>query len=155
MSDPTALYVTGHSAGAVLSAEIGVNLAWLKQAGVDKRVLRGIAPISGPYDLRKFDELANYVPTGRAKEEASPLLHIVDPVLYAVVAHGSHNAEEDSFQASTSAFVTALRKHGTHVDAIVLAGSGHIATAMAIGTPGSSLSDAILAMISATAYRRM
>jgi acetyl esterase/lipase len=129
---------------------VGVDLGWLAQAGVDKRILRGIAPISGPYDLRNFDELANYVPTDRAKEEGSPLLHITDPVPYAVIAHGTHNAEEDSFSASSRALVTALRKHGTHVEALVLTGKGHIATAMALGTPESSVSDAVLAMIAAT-----
>jgi acetyl esterase/lipase len=148
--DPTALYVTGHSAGAVLSAEVGVDLAWLAQAGVDKRIVRGIAPISGPYDLRNFEELANYVPTDRAKQEASPLLHITDPVRYAVIAHGTHNAEEDSFSASSRALVSALRKRGTHVEALVLTGKGHIATAMALGTPASPLSNAVLAMIAAT-----
>jgi acetyl esterase/lipase len=151
--DPTALYVTGHSAGAVLSAEVGVDIAWLTQAGVDTHVLRGIAPVSGPYDLRHFDELANYVPTDGAKSEASPLLHITDPVPYAVVAHGTHNAEEDSFKASSDALVTALRKHGTHVETVVLTGNGHIATAMALGTPESSLSNAVLAMISGTSRR--
>jgi acetyl esterase/lipase len=148
--DPTALYVTGHSAGAVLSAEVGVDLAWLTQAGVDAQILRGIAPVSGPYDLRNFAELANYVPTARASAEASPLLHINAPVPYAVVAHGTHNAEEDSFSASSSALITALRKQGTHVDVVVLAGSGHIATAMALGAPESPLSNAVLAMIAAT-----
>ena len=151
--DPNALYVTGHSAGAVLSAEVGVDLTWLAQAGIDTHILRGIAPVSGPYDLRHFDELANYVPTDRAKSEASPLLHITAPAPFAVVAHGTHNAEEDSFSPSSRAFVTALRKHGSHVEAVVLAGSGHIATAMALGTPESSLSDAVLAMIAATSGR--
>jgi acetyl esterase/lipase len=149
--DPTALYVTGHSAGAVLSAEVGVDRTWLTQAGIDARVLRGIAPVSGPYDLRNLQEMANYVPTARASIEASPILHIIDPVPSVVVSYGTNNAEEDSYSVSAREFVIALRKQGTHVDTVVLTGSGHIATAMALGTPGSSLSEAVLAMIAATA----
>lgn len=90
--DPDRLYVGGHSAGAILSADIGVDRAWLKSAGIPTRVLRGIAPISGPYDLRtagRPGEDSAYAPTTELKEQASPLLHIVDPAPAAVIALGS------------------------------------------------------------------
>ena len=148
--DPSALYVTGHSAGAVLSAEVGVDRAWLTRAGVDAHVLRGIAPVSGPYDLRHLEEMANYVPTDRVSAEASPLLHITSPVPFAVISYGTNNAEEDTYSVSARKFITALRKRGTQVEPVVLQGSGHIATAMALGTPGSALSDAVLKMIATT-----
>ncbi len=50
--NPNAIYVSGHSAGAILAADIGVDLAWMDQAKVPRPALRGIVPISGSYDLR-------------------------------------------------------------------------------------------------------
>lgn len=149
--DPNVIYVTGHSAGAILSAEIGVDRKWLTQAGVDKEILRGIAPVSGPYDLRQNEEFYNYVPTREAQDKASPLLHITDPVSHCIVAFGSHNAEEDSYSVSARAFVRELRRHGVHAEELLLAGKGHIATAMALGTPGSTLAQAVLKMVGSEA----
>jgi arylformamidase len=146
-ADPDSLFVTGHSAGAVLSAEIGVDLDWLGEAGIDRRILKGIAPVSGPYDLRSVADMANYVPNAELAERASPLLHIRAPVSHAVIAFGTDNEEEDSYSPSAREFADALRAHGVHVEVVVLKGSGHIATAMALGTPDSALSKAVLAMI--------
>ncbi len=84
------------------------------------------------------------------QDAGSPLLHITDPVPYCIVAYGTRNAEEDSFSVSARAFVPELRKHGVHVEPVILTGHGHIATAMALGTPGSPLANAVLRMISAT-----
>lgn len=147
--DPNSIFVTGHSAGAVLSGEIGVDLSWLKRAGIQERIVKGIAPVSGPYDLRGNSELSNYVPTLKLAQLASPILHIKSPVPIAVIAYGTNNAEEDSFSPSARMFADRLRAAGTEVTVVVLKGSGHIATAMALGTVGSPLSEAVLEMIKA------
>ncbi|HKS56030.1 MAG TPA: alpha/beta hydrolase, partial [Steroidobacteraceae bacterium] len=44
--NPNAIYVSGHSAGAILAADIGVDLAWMDQMKVPRSALRGIVPIS-------------------------------------------------------------------------------------------------------------
>ena len=50
--DPEAIFVGGHSAGAILSADVGVDRAWLADMGMPKGILKGIIPVSGPYDVR-------------------------------------------------------------------------------------------------------
>ena len=49
---PNAIYISGHSAGAILAADVGVDLAWLDALKVPRSAVRGIVPISGSYDLR-------------------------------------------------------------------------------------------------------
>ena len=55
----------GHSAGAILSADIGVDRAWLAEMGMPKEILKAIIPISGPYDVRargRPGEVYTYAP---------------------------------------------------------------------------------------------
>ena len=48
--DPQRIYVGGHSAGALLAAYLGVQGAWRQKKGIPDGVLKGIAPVSAPYD---------------------------------------------------------------------------------------------------------
>jgi acetyl esterase/lipase len=87
-----AIYVGGHSAGAILSADVGVDRAWMTAMNIPKQALKGIIPISGPYDMRKKGrpgEQSSYAPTEELQAKASPILHINDPVPSALIAVGS------------------------------------------------------------------
>jgi acetyl esterase/lipase len=114
--DPERLYVGGHSAGAMLAADIGVDRAWLAHAGIPARALRGIAPVSGVYDLRtrgSSGEEDAYAPTPELQERASSLLHIMDPAPAAVVAFGTAEnlgtpKETDSLVTTSHALATKL-----------------------------------------------
>ena len=44
--NPENIYVGGHSAGAILSAGIGVDRAWLVEMGMPKEILKGIVPVN-------------------------------------------------------------------------------------------------------------
>ena len=57
-----------------------------------KEILKGIIPVSGPYDVRargRPGEVYTYAPTPELREQASPILHVTDPVPAALVAVGS------------------------------------------------------------------
>jgi len=153
--DPEQIYIGGHSSGAILSADLGVNRAWLEQAGAPKRLLRAIVPISGPYDLRTAANpiepnvfWSEYTPTAESRVEASPSLHIADPVPMALVVAGSQEIEGyDDYVGSSEAFVGQLRAQGTHAQFLSLPGAGHRETVWALGDERSALFQAVLRLI--------
>ena len=144
--DPAALYVGGHSAGAILSADAGVDRRWMVEAGIPAGALRGIAPISGPYDLRnrgREGEQDAYAPTVELARQASPILHVRDPAPAAVVAVGSVEA----YQASSQELVEKLAAAGSNATYLLLDGQDHKDTALSLADPDSALFQAILRMI--------
>lgn len=147
--DPRELFVGGHSAGAVLSAEVGVDRSWLTRAGIPQCWLRGIAPVSGEYDLRSTGrpgELDVYAPTPELQAQASPLLHIVDPAPAAVVAVG---AQEGYLVPASQLFTEKLTAAGVKTRLLILPGADHRAAVRQMADGGSALFQAMLAMIEA------
>ena len=145
--NPEALYVGGHSAGAILSADIGVNRAWLVEMGMPKEILKGIIPVSGPYDVRargeRPGEVYTYAPTPELREQASPILHVTDPVPAALVAVGS----EEGYQESSVAFTEALKEAGVDAHYLLLDGEDHADTALSLANENSELFKQALRMI--------
>ena len=145
--NPEAIYVGGHSAGAILSADIGVNRAWLVEMGMPKELLRGIIPVSGPYDVRargRPGEVYTYAPTPELREQASPILHVTDPVPAALVAVGS----EEGYQESSVAFTEALKAAGVDAHYLLLEGEDHADTALSLANEDSELFRQAMDLIS-------
>lgn len=144
--DPESLYVGGHSAGAILSADIGVDRKWMWAAGIPREALKGIAPISGPYDMRQADrpgEGNSYAPTPELQAQASPILHVGDPAPAAVVAVGS----TEKYVASTEELTEKLKAAGSDAQYVLLEGEDHKDTALSLANPESPLFQAVLRMI--------
>ena len=142
----SALFVGGHSAGAILSADIGVDRAWMPRMGIPKEALRGIIPVSGPYDLRnkgKTTYESAYAPTAELKVLASPILHINDPMPAALVACGS----KEKYEESSSEFSRALWAAGVKGEYLNLQGQGHNDTALSLADENSLLFKRALALI--------
>jgi acetyl esterase/lipase len=144
--DPEAIYITGHSAGAILTADVGVDLAWLDQLKVPRSAVRGIVPISGSYDLRGSKRF-EYLPTPEAEEKASALLHVNAPAPRAIVAYGSL---EERLKAPSAALVKALTEKGIQATTLNLAGKDHATAVWELSDEHSTLTQAILAMIKKT-----
>ena len=142
--NPTAIYVSGHSAGAILTADIGVDLSWMDQMKVPRAALRGIVPISGPYDLAGWKDLNEYIPTQEAASSASALRHVNAPAPVAIVAYGSL---ESRFMGTSSDLVTALEAKGTKASLLVLDGKDHAGTVWELSDANSPLTQAMLTMI--------
>jgi acetyl esterase/lipase len=145
--DPMRLFIAGHSAGAVLAAEIGADLSWMSEAGIPQSAFLGIAPVSGRYDLRtgsRPGEGDAYVPTPELADEASPLLHIKKPVPAAVIALGS---TEMAIQESSRAFTEKLRAAGATSKMITLEGADHKDTVLSLADEHSVLFQAVSTMI--------
>jgi acetyl esterase/lipase len=141
--DPNAIYISGHSAGAILTADVGVDLAWLDALKVPRSAVRGIVPISGSYDLRGSKRL-EYVPTPEAEEKASALLHVNAPAPVAIVAYGSLEAR---LKEPSAALVKALTAKGIQAKTLNLEGKDHATAVWELSDENSTLTKAILAMI--------
>jgi acetyl esterase/lipase len=146
--EPNAIYVGGHSAGAILAADIGVDRSWMEEMGVPAAALRGIVPVSGPYDLRvsgRPGEANAYAPTPELQSEASPVLHVNDAAPAALVALGSL---EDRFMQSSRQLVDKLNESGVNARLLVLQGEDHKDTVLSLADADSPLFQMTLTMIS-------
>lgn len=145
--DPASLYAGGHSAGAILSADVGVDRGWMSEAGIPASALKGIVPVSGPYDLReqgRAGERSAYAPSPELLERASPVLHVGDAVPGAVVAVGSL----EGYQESSMELVEKLEAAGSNATYLLLEGQDHKDTALSLADPDSELFEAVLRLIS-------
>ena len=66
--DPSRIVLAGHSAGAYNAAMLGLDPEYLRQAGVDPRVIRAVAGLSGPYDFLPFDQKTSIDVFGQAPD---------------------------------------------------------------------------------------
>lgn len=145
--DPNRIYVGGHSAGAILAADLGLDRSWLEAREIPPQVLQGIVPISGVYDLRSADRpgyVDAYAPTPESRRLASPLLNIGNPVPSTVVAAGS--LEEGVVDASRY-LAGRLSASGVEAHMVLLPEHDHRDTVLALGDESSPLFKAILDMM--------
>ena len=142
--NPNAIYISGHSAGAILTADLGADLSWLDALKIPRTAVRGIVPISGPYDLAGWKELNEYIPTPQAEASASALRHVNAPAPVAIVAYGSLEAR---FMDTSSQLAKALEAKGAKASVLVLQGKDHAGTVWELSNPDSPLTKAMLAMI--------
>ena len=121
--DSSTIIVAGHSAGAILAAELGVDRSWMPSAGVPKEAIRAIVGISGKYRLGPGERLfSNYVPDAKAERLASPILHIDDPAPLFVLGVGS---TETAYLDPTIRFFETLQDHGVGASLYVANGRNH------------------------------
>src|SRR5690606_32058323 len=140
--DRHALYVGGHSAGAILAADVGVDRGWLNERGIPAAALKGIAAVSGRYDLR--GGAWDYTTTPESEELASPALHIDDAAPAAVVIVGS---VEQAYLDPSRQFVELLRQAGVSATLLVAEEKDHKDTATLLGDENSDIARAVLTLI--------
>ena len=54
--DPDRIALAGHSAGAYNAVMIALDPQWMRAAGSDALVIRGVAALAGPYDFAPFEK---------------------------------------------------------------------------------------------------
>jgi acetyl esterase/lipase len=145
--NPERMFVAGHSAGAILAADVAVKTAWLGRLSLPAGLLKGVIPISGGYDLNDLPSVHNYVPDETTRGEASPIRHVSGGVPPAIVAVGSG----EPYVASSRALVESIRSRGGQADLLVLEGLDHAQTVLALGDERSPLFKAVLGLIEAAA----
>ena len=54
--DPDRIALSGHSAGAYNAVMLALDPQWMKGAGSDASIIRGVAALAGPYDFLPFEK---------------------------------------------------------------------------------------------------
>lgn len=124
--DPSALFVSGHSAGGHLAALLAADPRWLAQHDLPAGTIAGAIPSSGVFDVGPLVEASRrwqrVFPEAEAVD-ASPVTHIdpTDPPFAFIVE------ENGAFMRSqTIAMAEALRNAGVEPEIVQLANVNHI-----------------------------
>ena len=126
--DPGRITLSGHSAGSYIAAMLTLDRHYLRDAGVDPKVIRAAALMSGPYDFYPFtegrgrDALGNWPrpaetqPISFARADAPPMMLI----------HGTADTVVRPYNSQRLA--AKLRRFGAPVELRLYPGKGHIDT---------------------------
>jgi acetyl esterase/lipase len=142
--DPRRVYLSGHSAGAILTATVCVNTDWAAALVLGHGFLKGCVPISGSYDLRTEKGAPGYVNDPALASQASPIANVAKtPPLFLLVA----GSVETPYIASSKALADKLNANGGVASVLVLEGQAHDDTAWSLGNQRGELFQAILKMM--------
>lgn len=144
--DPRRIFVGGHSAGGVLTAEVAFKKGWLERHNLPQDAVRGCLPISGPYDVRGVEWISSYAPDLQTQTAASPLLNLECFPAHSVLALGTAG-QESGFLPSNQAMLEQLSKLGARVELLILEGMNHDDTVLALADAESKLFQALVQMI--------
>jgi arylformamidase len=128
------LYLTGHSAGGILTAQIGAQHGDLLAAAI---------PISGVYDFRDYGD---FFADDTQRTVASPLLNITSPAPRWLVAYGALE-NRPNYGVDSQRLVEALRTQGATADFLELDGLDHCAAVEALADEASPLFQSVLRLI--------
>lgn len=133
--DPSRVVLIGHSAGAYNAAMLALDDRYLKAAGVDPKVVRAFAGLSGPYDFLPLDG-----PITRQTFGEYPDLPATQPGAYvrassppAFLATGESDTTVKP--RNTKALAAALRAKGVAVEERHYEGLNHADTVLALSRP--------------------
>jgi len=133
------LALSGHSAGAILTAHLAVRHDWLDERSLPKDLIKAAIPISGIYDFTDPTAGREFLAPESDRAAASPLLRFTDaappPIL---VAYGS-DENQPTYASDSKRLVEAARAHGGRAELLELGGMTHADTADALGEPSSAL----------------
>lgn len=133
--DPARIVLIGHSAGAYNAAMLALDDRYLKAVGVDPKVVKAFAGLSGPYDFLPLDG-----PITRQTFGEYPDLPATQPGVYAransppaFLATG--DGDTTVRPRNTKALAAALRAKGVVVEERHYAGLEHADTVLALSRP--------------------
>ncbi|MBM3779741.1 MAG: alpha/beta hydrolase, partial [Acidimicrobiia bacterium] len=124
--DPARLYVGGHSAGAILTADVGLRSDWRARHGLPADAIKGLVPVSGGYDLTSLPSVNNYVPDAARRAEASPINHVTASAPRTLVVLGS----VEPYLASSQALVDRINGKSGQAVLLVLPDLDHAQTVL-------------------------
>jgi acetyl esterase/lipase len=157
-ADPQRIFLIGHSAGAQLVTLLTLDPRWLAPHGLDRRVIAGVAALSGIFDLEApfgdpgQDTGKDYVervfgPPGAIWREASPIRHLANPdtTLPFLLVKAEHDYA--GIRTQTDTMHAALAAAHVPVELADIPGRGHDELVSAIGKPGDSLTTLLARFI--------
>ncbi len=137
------LALSGHSAGAILTAHLAVRDDWLAARALPVDLIKAAIPVSGVYDFTGATERREFFTPDSDRAAASPLLCISRTPPRMLVAYGS-DENQPTYGSDSQRLVDNVRAHGGSAELLELDGMTHADTAHALGTSSSPLFDAIM-----------
>lgn len=130
--DGDRIVLAGHSAGAYIAAMLAVDGRWL---GADRKAVRGLAGLAGPYDFAPFTVAASQAAFGAWPKPAE-----TQPVTWADASAPRTlllaGAEDTTVRPRNSkALAAALGKAGAAAEVKLYPGIGHVGILTAIARP--------------------
>ncbi len=138
--------LSGHSAGAILTAYLAATEGWRSERSLPGAVLKAAIPISGVYDLSNPAENGDMVRSGADRGECSPLLQVKTVPPPMLVAYGSQE-NRPAFAVDGPRLAEAARALGGDAEILELSGMTHADTADALGDPSSALFGSVLPLV--------
>lgn len=143
--DPKQIFLMGHSAGASLVAQVSTDETFLKKAGKDLSLLKGVIANEGTY-VNDIDAKRSEGLFGPDWRKASPSEHVAKGkglppflLLYVKSPTGiSANSEKNALQ-----FSELLRGAGVRVDTLALDHVEHFGANERMGEPGDVITLAV------------
>lgn len=134
--DPDRIALMGHSAGAYNAAMLALDPQWLRGAGSDPSVIRGVAGMAGPYDflpLEKGGRAEKAMGKVRPIEKTQPIAFARGDAPPMWLAHGD---EDDVVRPRNSQnLAAAIEKAGGSAVLRIYPGMGHTGIVMALAQP--------------------
>ena len=135
--DASRIYIAGHSAGGHLVALLALDPAYLNKFDIPLSAIRGVAAISGVYDVSKI--------AGFLSADASPIAHVHSKAPPFLIAYCQWDYLALPLQARE--FASALKKSFDAVDLLYVPGQGHISEIIHIVQDDDVIAQAILKLI--------
>ena len=133
--DPGRLALSGHSAGAYISAMLALDERWLREAGAQPSAVRALANLAGPYDFYPFDVPASQDAFGAYPDAAAtqPINFARPGAAPAWLAYGTD--DRTVMPRNSIRLAEALRRDGDAVELKAYPGLNHIDMVTALSKP--------------------
>lgn len=130
--DPRRILLSGHSAGAYIAMQLAMDQDFLRKAGVDTKLIKGVAGLSGPYDFMPFDVPASKDAFGHWPDpkDTQPINHVAPGRPPVFIAHGDKDDTVALHNAVNMA--KALRAAGDQVEEHIYPGIDHPGIVLAL-----------------------
>lgn len=141
--DPQRIYLSGHSAGAMLAAAVGLRAA---PAGLPADLVKGLVLISGMYDMGRELEQQPDIVNGESSRYVPNLVDAIDHLPdHTVVVVGEHDFPRARHDAPV--LVEALRARGASVETYVEPGADHFEANRSFVAVGGTVARATARMM--------
>ncbi len=140
------LAVTGHSAGAILTAHLAVRSDWFEARSLPNDLIKAAIPISGVYDFTAPDDRREFFTEASDRTASSPLQRISTTPPPMLVAYGS-DENQPTYAIDSKRLVEAVRARGGTAELLELAGMDHSDTVHALSDASSPLFAVVMRLL--------
>lgn len=133
--DPGRFFIFGHSAGAYIAAMVALDGQYLKAAGGNTSIIKGVAALSGPYDFLPLDVESTKAAFGQAAD-----LSLTQPINFVTAAAPpmllATGADDTTVRPrNTKALADKLTRAGVPVTTHYYPGISHVGMLLALSVP--------------------